>query len=269
MFRSNVKLIGLLVVLSGCAQHPDTLSVVHKQAMERANQGEKAYLGGNAPLSRQYYDDALQINTRIENARGIAANTLSLAHIYLTSGEYDLAGEKLSVILDDKNHLFTAGERADAAARSALLTLFLKQPARAAEWARQAQLLCNEANCNSLAAILNLRAQADFSLGLIQESDDLANQAGVVAEKTHQLAEQANSFRLLGEIQFCQKLYRAAIPLFEHALLLDKQLGQAGKIAEDLHLLAEAKDMVGQHDEAASYRSRERAIRLALGEKFS
>jgi tetratricopeptide (TPR) repeat protein len=258
MFRSNVKLVGLLIVLSGCAQHPDTLSVVHKQAMER----------GNTALSRQYYDDALQINTRIENARGIAANTLSLAQIYLGSGEYDLAGEKLSVILEDKNHLFTASERADAAARSALLALLLKQPARAAEWAQQAQLLCNEANCSSLAAILNLRAQAAFALGRIQESDDLARQAGVVAEKSQQLAEQANSFRLQGEMQLRQKLHSAAIPLLEHALLLDKQLGQAGKIAEDLHLLAEAKDMLGQRDEAASYRNRERAIRLALGEKL-
>lgn len=266
MFRLNANyLIVFAIILSGCAQHPDTLSVRHKQAMERANQGEKAYLNGNVEQSRLHYQAALQLNTRIENARGIAANTLSLAQIQIDSGEYDQADAALRLISENKNQLFTDGERADAAARSALLALFLKQPGRAAELAQQAQTLCRD--CIGLPAILNLRARSAYTLELIQDSDDLARQAGVVAEKMAQPGELANSRRLSGEIQLHLKSAAAAVPLLEQALLLDKQGGQAVKIAEDLHFLAEAKDRLGLPEEAESLRGRERAIRQALDAK--
>lgn len=269
MFRpaANFCWATLLIILSGCAHQPDTRSVRHRQAMEWANQGEKAYLSGKVEQSRQHYEKALQLNTTIENLRGIAANTLSLAQINLDRGEYDQAEAKLQFILGDKNHLFASGEMADAAARSAQLALLLKQPGKAAELAQQAQILCKDAGCALGAAILNLHAQAALALGQTQMSADLARQAGAIAEKVQQPVELANSRRLLGETQLRQKSAAAAVPLLEHALLLDKQLGLAKKIADDLHLLADAKDMLEQHEEAESYRSRERAIRMALGEK--
>jgi tetratricopeptide (TPR) repeat protein len=257
----------LLIILSGCAHQPDIRSAQHKQAIAWANQGEKAYLRGNVEQSRQYYEKALQISTSIENEHGIAANTLSLTQINLDRGEYDQAEIKLQFILGDKNHFFESSDKADAAARSAQLALLLKQPGKAAELAQQAQLLCKEAGYSLGAAILNLHAQAALALGHTEESTDWARQAGAIAEKVQQPVELANSRRLLGEIQLRQKLAAAAIPLLEQALLLDKQLGLAKKIAEDLHFLADAKDMLGQHDEAESCRSRERAIRMALGEK--
>jgi len=255
-----------LVVLSGCAHQPDIRSVRHKQAMDWARQGEKAYLGGKVEQSRQYYEKALKLNSAIENPRGIAANTLSLAQINLERSEYDQAETKLQFILGDKNHLFAASEKADAAARSAQLALLLKQPGKAAELAQQAQTLCKDSACALEAVILNIQAQVALSLGQTQASADLARQAGAMAEKAQQLVELANAQRLLGEIQLRQATAAEAIPLLEHALLLDKQLGLPKKIAEDLHLLADAKDMLGQHEEAESYRSRERAIRLAIGE---
>lgn len=257
----------LLILLAGCAHPPDIRSTRHKQAIEWANQGEKAYLGGKLEQARPHYEKALQLNTSIENARGIAANTLSLAQINLDRGEYDLAEAKLQFILDDKNDLFAASEKADAAARSARLALLLKRPGKAAELARQAQFLCREAACTSGAAILNLQAQAAMVLGKDEESAGLARKAGAIAEHAQQPVELANSHRLLGETQLRQKYAAAAVPLLEQALLLDKRLGLAQKIAEDLHLLAAAKDMLELRAEAESYRSRERAIRAALGEK--
>jgi tetratricopeptide (TPR) repeat protein len=257
----------LLIALSGCAHQPDIRSARHKQAIEWANQGEKYYLDGNMEQSRQYYEKALQINTSIENAHGIAANTLSLAQINLDRGEYELAKTKLQFILADKPHLFEAGEKVDAAARSAKLALLLKQPDKAEEFAQQAQLLCVDAGCGLAAAILNLHAQAALALGKTEQSSDLARQAGAVAEKTQQPVELANSRRLLGEILLRRKLAAEAVPLLEQALSLDKRLGLAKKIAEDIHLLAGAKESLGQHEEAESYRGRERAVRAALGEQ--
>jgi len=257
----------ILLILSGCAHQPDIRSPQHRQAMEWAIQGEKAYLNGKMEQSRQYFEQALQLNTSIENVHGIASNTLSLAQINLDRGEYAQAEAKLQFILGDKNHLLAGSDKADAAARSARLALLLKQPAKAAESAQQAQILCKDSGCTLGAAILNLHAQAALALGLIQESADLARQAGAMAEKAQQPVELANSRRLQGEIRLRQKSAAMAVPLLEQALSLDKQLGLANKIAEDLHLLADTKESLGQHEEAESYRGRERAIRMVLGEK--
>lgn len=264
---ANLFWAALPVILCGCAHQPDIRSAQHKQAIEWATQGEKAYLHGNEEQSRQYYEKALQLNTSVENSHGVAVNTLSLAQIDLDRGEYELAEAKLQFILGDKNHLFDASDKADAAARSAQLALLLKQPGKAAELAQQAQLLCKDATCTLGAAIVNLQAQAAVALGKNRESAVLAHQAGDIAEKAQQPVELANSHRLLGEILLRQKSAAAAAPLLEQALSLDKQLGLAKKIAEDLHLLADAKELLGQREEAESCRSRERNIRRALGEK--
>ncbi|WP_435627043.1 hypothetical protein [Candidatus Ferrigenium straubiae] len=259
--------LALLIVLSGCASAPDTRSARHKQALEWASQGERAYLNGNMEQSGRYYEKALQLNTGIENGSGIAANLLSLAQLHLERGEYDRAGAKLQLILDNRDHLFAADARADAAARSAQVALLSKQPGKAAESAQQAQALCKAAACALEAAITNLQARAAFALGQTQASADLASRAADIADKTQQPVELANAKRLLGEMRLHLGAAAEAMPLLENALLLDKQLGLPKKIAADLHLLADTQDMLGRRVEAESYRGRERAIRSALEKK--
>lgn len=267
MFRPTVNYcwLTLLLLLSGCVSHPDTRSVRHKQAMEWASQGERAYLRGNIEQSARYYEKALQLNTGIEHANGIAANLLSLAQLHIARGEYELAEAKLQLILANKDGLFAPGALADAAARSAQLALLAKQPGQAAGFAQQAQALCQA--CASEAAIFNLQARATFALGQAQAAADLAGKAAASAEETQQPVELANAKRLLGEIKLHLKAAAEAVPLLESALSLDKQLGMPDKIAADLHLLADAKDLLGLRPEADSYRSRERAIRQALEKK--
>lgn len=257
----------LLLVLSGCASAPDTRSVRHKQATEWAAQGERAYLNGNPGQSGRYYEKALQLNTSIENANGMAANLLSLAQLHIERGEYGLAGAELQLILDNKDQQFATDALAEAAARSAQLALLSGQPGKAAESAQQAQTLCKIATCALEAAITNLQARAAFALGQTQASAELASRAAAIAEKAQQPVELANAKRLFGEIRLHLREAAEAVPLLEHALSLDKQLGLPKKIAADLRLLAEAQDMLGQRAAAESYRSRERAIRLALEKK--
>ena len=176
---------------------------------------------------------------------------------------------KLQFLLDNKENLFTAGARAEAAARSAQLALLLKQAGKANALAQQAQALCEISQCTLQAAILNLKAQTAFVLGEFQQSADLAQQAGATAEKQKQFVELANAWRLLAEIRLHEGAAAEAVVLLEKVLPIDKQLGLPKKIAEDLHLMAGAKDKLGQHEEAESCRSRERAIRQALGEKLA
>lgn len=261
----ELRWLALLVVLAGCASQPDTRSLRHKQAMEWAAQGERAYLGGNLARSEQYYEKALQSNIGIENADGIAANLLSLAQLHIERGEYERAEAKLQLVLANKDGLFASGAQADAAARRAQLALLGKQPDKAAGFAQQAQALCQA--CASQAAIFNLRAQAAFALGQAQAAADLADQAAAAADKAQQFVELANAKRLLGAIRLHLKAAAEAVPPLDNALVLDKQLGLPRKIAEDLRLLADAHDMLGRRAEAEAYRSRERAIRLALDKK--
>lgn len=265
MFRKLPDLcwLALLLVLCGCASQPDTRSLRHKQALELASQGERAYLDGYLEQSGRYYERALQLNTSIENADGIAANLLSLAQLDLERGAYDRAQARLQAVLDNKDGLFKVEAMAEAAARSAQLALLSKRPGQAAEAAQQAQALCK--GCALEAAIVNLRARAAFALGQGEAGADLAGKAAEIADKARQPVEVANAKRLLGEIRLQQGDAMRAVPLLDEALALDKQLGLPKKIAEDLRLLASAKDALGQRAGAEAYRSRERAIRSALG----
>jgi len=255
----------LLAALCGCASQPDTRSLRHKQALAWSAQGESTYLGGDPERSARHYENALQLYTSIEHADGIAASLLSLAQIDLERGAYDRAQARLQIVLDNRDGLFGAEAMAGAAARSAQRALLVKQPGQAAEAAQRAQALCK--GCVLEAAIINLRARAAFALGQGDAGADLAGKAAELADKARQPVEIANAKRLLGEIRLQQGDAMRAVPLLDEALALDKQLGLPGKIAADLHLLADAKDMLGQRAEAESHRSRERAIRSALEKK--
>jgi len=260
MYRSTVNTLILFVILSGCAHQPDTLSIRHKQAMDWAQQGEHAYFSGNLEQSRQYYEKALLDHSAIEHQSGIAAVLLCLAQIHLDLGEYDKAEARLQLVL--ANNLNTANDRAEAAARLAQLALLLKQADKALVLAEQAQTLCEK--CALMASILNLQAEAAYAQGKLQKSADLAQLAAAIAEKL----EQANAWRLLAQIRLSQGDAANAVIWLEQALPADKQLGLPKKIIEDLGLLAEAKEKLGLYEEAESCRSRIRAIRLALGDKF-
>ena len=116
------------------------------------------------------------------------------------------------------------------------------------------------------AAILNLHAQAVLTLGKLDESEEMAKRAEDAADKQKQAVELANAYRLQGVILLRRNSAVQAVPRLELALSEDKRLGLAVKIAEDLHWLAEAKEMLGQHAEAEVFRGREHTVRSALGD---
>lgn len=267
MCRATVKfLLLLLVMLAGCASHPpDKRSVRQIEAAEFAAKGEQAYFAGRLEQARRHYEQALRLNTGIENGDGIAWNLLSLAQIHAALGEYQEAEAGLREVSDNGNRLFEKNVRAEAAARRAQLALRLKQPERADELAGQAQALCAEAECAIGAAIANLRARAALSQGDLQVGANLAREAESLAEKAKQDAELANARRLQGEARTRLGAPAEALPLLESALAIDKRLGKPDKIAEDLELLAEAASLLGRHDEAQAWRARAEAVRSASG----
>lgn len=267
MFRSSAKCLLLLVMLSGCAHHPDTRSARHVQALEMAHLAELAYLDGALERSRRIYEKALSLNMSIENAGGIAGNLLSLAQIHHDQGEYDLAEIRLQLILLNRENLFTGDMRIEAMARSAQLALMQKQTGKADALAQQAQSLCVASACRLEPAILNLRSQTAFEQGEFQVGAELAQQSAAKAEKQGQSAEMNNALRLLAAIRLRQGTASDTVQLLGKVLETDKQSGLPIKIAEDLALLAEAQEQLGQHEAAESCRRRERAIRAALGGK--
>lgn len=265
MCRATVKFFLLLALVSGCASQPDTRSARHIEAMESAAKGEQAYFAGRLEQARRHYEQALRLNTGIENSDGIAWNLLSLAQIHAALGEHEQAEARLREISDNGNRLFASPVRAEAAARRAQLALRLKQPERADELAGQAQRLCAETGCAIGAAIANLQARAALMQGRLQASADIARDAESIAEKAKQDAELANAHRLQGEVRTRLGAPAEALPLLESALALDKRLGMPDKIAEDLELLAEAAALLGRHDEARAWRARAEAVRISSG----
>lgn len=263
MFRADWIWLALVVALSGCAHQPDMRNALQRQAIELEDRGEKAYLAGNLEESSLHYSRALQLNSKIESSHGIASAMLSLAQIDLDRGRYGPAQAKLEVLLGDRDHLFSALDRADAAARLARLSLLLRRNLDAARLAREARSLCAESACRIEAAIVNLQAQAAMAQGATGEGGILAKTALRIAEKNRQAVEQANSLRLLGQVLLIQNSPTASLQSLEAALAIDKTLGLPAKIAEDLEHLASACDLLGQVDRARAFRNRADSVRRA------
>lgn len=127
----------------------------------------------------------------------------------------------------------------------------------------QAEALCG-ASCPERATVLNLRARHALTAGNATAAAALAAQAAGSASAGS--AEAGNALRLQGQAALKLGQGGRAAPLFEVALGVDRQLGLAERIGEDLDGLAAALQATGRTAEAAA--AAERAAAWRAGRKL-
>ena len=197
--------LGLGLGLGGCAGSPPAPGRLADEALGFNQRAANAYERGDLAQARSLYERALEIDSGIDNAEGVAMNSLSLARVDQALGDADAAHRHLDRVLDTA---VAAPWRAEAAARKAQLHLAGGEVARADEWLGRAQSLCGQ--CRAQAAILNLGARIALARGQPALAIERAERA-LQLPVGETLAERANARRIIGEAKMAQQ--RLASPM--------------------------------------------------------
>ena len=216
-----------LFTVLGCggAQIP-TLSAVNLKAIEYNQNAAKAFENGNYEKALAYYMEALKINRSIENTEGIAVNLINIAVIYQKKGNFLNAHEFVDIAFsmpDISNEI-----RSEAAYEKARLLLREKDTAKAKEWVNRS-LSLNKGLCEG--SRWNLMGRIAFAEGKHDEAAAMANTALKLNRENKQKTEEANSLRLIAEINTQKGLYSEAKELYLKSLEIDKEIGDSKKIA--------------------------------------
>lgn len=250
--------IPLLLLLSACGHVEEVRSARQEQAIEFNQRAQRAFMRGEYQSAAELYEQALRLDIAIENADGIAINSLNLARVHQALGDAALAQRYLDSLLEDKALHFAPVHLASAALQRSLLRLRAGDVTGAEVWADKAAAWC-VAGCALGGVIANARASAalqaqDAAKALQWAERGLSENGGVPLEH-------ANSFRLAAAAHLLRNEADVALKQADEALVIDKSLGLPEKIRQDLLLSAQAHEKLGRPEQAAQ--CRERAARIA------
>ena len=257
--RSSFPILCCLLLLSACGHVEEFRSARLEQATEYNQRAQRAFQRGEYQSAATYYENALLLDVAIENANGIAINTINLARVNQVLGNTALAQSYLDRLLADKALNYPAPQLAAAAVQKSLLRLQDNDVTGAMEWVEKAAAYCTS-DCAISGVIDNARA----SIFLRMNDADKAlywGERGAGKNKNTSQLEYANSLRLGASAKLLKNAPDAALRSSEEALVIDKLLGLPEKIRQDLLLSAQAHEKLGHADLAAQYR--DRAARIA------
>jgi tetratricopeptide (TPR) repeat protein len=247
----------LLLFLAGCAGAPKPVPAARLEAMAHTRRGIEQEAAGHRDRALEEFNEALRLQSSVENTDGMVVALINLARTLRLKGDLPAARaaiERAVGLLPEPSDLASElhYERAKILLASGELPA-ARECALKAESCEKGDDLGRRSNL--VAAVLLRQGEVE--------------QARVQAEKARQLnkscaagGEEANSWRLLGEIQLVRGLYDQAAECFTAALALDKELCVGDKIAADLRGLGGA--MLKKSDVPRAIGFYRRALEVSL-----
>ena len=255
-----------------CAGTAPTQNKTEQQAAALNQRAARAFEQRDYPRAAALYEQALRLNTGVENTGGIAVNALSLARAHQAGGDAAAAHYVLDGLLADGPLPLPPARRAEAQARKAQLYLDANDAARSLEWSDKALASC--ADCAALPAIQSLRGRAALAAADHGAALDWANRAlaaiGTSSESgpgSGKAGERANALRLAGEARLARGEHQAALAALEQALELDRGLGLPARIFLDLMALGRVQLAMGNRTAARDYFVRARGVGVAANDQ--
>jgi tetratricopeptide (TPR) repeat protein len=262
-------LCALAPVLS-CSSAPpanDTVTTVKSQAAQDSTSGEGYYRQARYDLALQFFLQALNGYTSVDDSEGVARSYNSIGKTYLVMGSLDQAedmfrsarqraqGVSPSLVLESTNSL---GElylaRGDAQRARSAFEEALALPAGAQSPARTGILYHNlgtaEKNLGNPAGALEYYGK---SLQI-----NLANKL---------IAEAAADYYMIASVHSKQGRFDDALKNAELALSFDKQVESSPGIAEDLYALGLISNRKKDAAAAFDYFQRSYLVYITLGQK--
>ena len=251
----------LLLIGCGGAQ-PQTVSAVNLRAIEYNQNAAKAMEKGDYEKALAYYMEALKINRSIENIGGITANLINIGIIYQKKGDLLKAHELVDIVLsipDVNNEI-----RSDAAYEKARIYLKEKNATKAKEWADKSLSLNKGLNEGSR---WNLIGRIALAEGKHEKALTATNTALKLNMENKQRGEEANSLRLMAEINVQKGLYSESRELYKKSLEIDKELGNSKKIALTLRGLGNLSLKQAHFQDAVIFYARAYDVSINAGDK--
>jgi tetratricopeptide (TPR) repeat protein len=259
VFRTILVALCSLFLLAACGHVEELRSARQEQATDLNQRAQHAFQRGEYQVAAALYENALQLDVAIENVNGIAVNALSLAKVNQMLGKPVLAERYLDSLLVDKALHYAPAQLAAAAIQKSLLRLQQNDESGATKWVDKAAEYC-AADCAIAGVIDNARANIALHASDAEKALHWSEQALSENRNSSQL-EYANSLRLSASARIMKGDHDTALRLLVEALGIDKSLGLPEKIRQDLLLLAQAHEKLGQAEQAAQFR--DRAARIA------
>lgn len=254
---SRCFVLALLLLLAACAHAPQTQSPLLLQAIDLNQQGEKAFRHREYQTAIEDFQASLLLNESVENQDGIAINRINLAKSYQAIEHFSDAQRMVDQLLQDGVLHFPDIYLAAAATQKSLLLLSRNEVAEAAIWIDKAINWCQR--CTMKGTIFNVQSNIALRSGNAVAAIHWAELA-LKENKGNSQSEYANSLRLLARAKLSGNDAKAALPLLEEALVLDKALGLPEKIAYDMNVLADAYLALGDANAASNYLERARRV---------
>lgn len=261
----------LCLALGGCAgsrPNPMPENLPMQQAIDFNRRAEKAFVKGDYERALPLFRAALERDTAIENADGIALNRINVARTFAALGKLTEAHAALDQLLANAILPFTVERLSEAALLKARLYVQAGDLSAAAHWIGRADAEC-QGRCQQRGSLLLLRAQIALRSGQGQDQQALTDASAALAhfKEGAQPIEEANAQRLLGEIWLAKDQAASALDCFGKALALDREIGAPKKIGLDLLFLGQASRRANRIDDARTYYRRAAAVAQAGADK--
>jgi len=256
--RILVLTLGLVTV--ACASDPPQFSENRLSAIQWNHQAREAFNQGEYRQALAGYRQALAVSRAIEDVDGVAIELINLATVFQQLGERDEVRRALGEILAPSGLPFAPAHKAEAAYRIAYLHVEAREIREAQGLLIQALDYCRSASCGISGRIHNLTARLLLGTEDHEQAWTQARKGLAVNQGNGDIAEQANSLRLLADVAHAKSDHATAVHYYAQALSLDKRLGAARKIRLDLMGLGNSLARQGRQQEAEDYYRRARLV---------
>lgn len=256
-----------LITLSGCGAKHPILSDAHLSAVKFNQRAESSFKNGDYENALRLYNEALKINHSIENIDGIAINIINMAATYRKLGDKNNAHKQIDEILNAPSIAYNPLHLSGAAFLKAMLYSDEKNFDKTLEWTDKSLSFCQGPQCNNTGKVYNLKGRAYLEKGDVASAISYGNKGLESNTEDGHKTERANSLRLIADAKLMKGEYEDARKFYEDALSIDKTLGLSRKIAQDLMGIGNTYFKQDNKSSALDYFKRALSVSESAGDK--
>jgi len=237
-------------------------SETHLQTEKLLERGLRAQQKSDLRQAEQLFADALALSSSIEDNPDRVIALVNLARLNRLGGKIDAS----NLYIDQALQICSAHPEftSEVTYEKALVEIALKNNTDALKWASRA---LDAENGPSKGVRRNLLARTQLINGNLDTASKTATIALQENRNNDLPEEEANSLRMLGDIELKSRRLESAEKLLLEALEIDKRIGASAKIGLDLEKLAEVAERKNEPVQNADYLERACSVHLSAGRR--